>query len=245
LNFQKRVLEELSALGVRRLLVETLPQFATDDKLRWAVGEFKGDRGIEFALGLESATPEVLKNCVNKPGKFEDFKQSSERIRALGGKVRIYIVIKPPLLTEAEALEDAVSSAKAVKDWADTVSFNPINVQRGTLVERLSRRGEFQPPWLWTVMEVLRQSAGLGIRVISAPTAGGTQRGAHNCGRCDKRSLERIERFCQSGDPKDLDGQKCQCQELWKDQLQLEANAHGPFWVDRRSGRKGGGTSRE
>jgi radical SAM enzyme (TIGR01210 family) len=238
-GFQERVLKELSALKVRRVLFETLPRFATEQKVRWAQETFKGDRGIEFALGLESADPEVLKNCVNKPGAVEDFKEASERIRSLGGKVRIYIVIKPPFLTEKEALEDAVSSAQACKGWADTISFNPINVQRGTLVERLNRRGEFQPPWLWTVMEVLRRTSKLGPRVISAPTGGGTQRGAHNCGRCDKRSLERIERFCLSGDPKDLDGQKCACQELWRDQLELEGLSHGPFWLDRRDNSKG------
>jgi hypothetical protein len=243
--FQERVLGELSALGVRRLLVETLPAFATEEKVRWALGAFKGDRGLEFALGLESATPEVLKGCVNKPCTVDDFREASARIRALGGKVRLYIVIKPPFLTEKEALEDAVGSAKLAKDWADTISFNPINVQRGTLVERLSRRGEYQPPWLWTVMEVLRRTASLGPRVISSPTGGGTQRGAHNCGRCDKRSLERIERFCRSGDPKDLDGQKCNCQELWKDQLELEAAAHGPFFLDRRTGARARGPSTE
>jgi len=238
-SFQGRVLGELSALKVRRVLFETLPRFATDEKVRWALDTFKGDRGIEFALGLESATPEVLRACINKPCAVDDFRLASERIRALGGKVRLYIVIKPPLLTEKEALEDAVSSAEAAKGWADTISFNPINVQRGTLVERLSRRGEYQPPWLWTVMEVLRRTAGLGPRVISSPSGGGTPRGAHNCGRCDRRSLERIERFSSSGDPKDLDGQKCACQDLWRDQLDLEDLSHGPFWLDRRSGTRG------
>ena len=235
-TFQERVLKELSSIGVRRVLFETLPRFATEEKVRGAMSMFKGDAGIEFALGLESATPEVLKTCVNKPGTVKDFEEASRRIRSLGGKVRIYIAIKPPLLTEKEALEDAVASAEAAAGWADIISFNPINIQRGTLVERLARRDEYRPPWLWTVMEVLRRTARLGPRVISAPTAGGTMRGAHNCGVCDRRSLEKIERFSLSGDPADLEGQKCQCQEAWRDQLELECLTHGPFWPERRAG---------
>lgn len=239
--FQRRVLEGLPARGTRRLLVETLPRFATEEKVGGLVDAFKGGGGsdVELALGLESATPSVLRHSVNKPARVEDFLEAAGTARRLGARVRMYVVIGPPLLSEGESLEDAVISARAVRDVANTVSFNPINVQRGTLVERLWRRGEFRPPWLWTVVEVLRRTADLGPRVMSGPTGGGTPRGAHNCGRCDKRVMGAIERFSLSGETSDLDGVECPCRGQWLDQLELEDRVHGPFPVERTVRRKG------
>jgi len=239
-EFQEEVFKVLKDKGVRRLVIETLPRFATEEKVKWALDMFSGNgRSIELALGLESATPEVLRHSINKPSKVQDFRKACDLIRGLGGRTRIYIVIKPPLLSEREALEDAVLSAEAVKDWADTISFNPINVQRGTMVERLWRRREYQPPWLWTVVEVLRRTSGLGPRVVSGPSGGGTRRGAHNCGKCDKKVLKAIERFSSEGKAEVgiLDGPRCDCIDLWKDQLDLEDHVHGPFVVERRSRR--------
>lgn len=232
-EFQEHVLELVHECGARRLLVETLPQFATNDKVKWMVDGFKGDLGVELALGLESASPAVLKDCVNKPAKVEDFIGTARQIRTLGGRVRMYIVIKPPLLTEGQALEDAVASAGAVKDVADTISFNPINIQGGTVVERLWRKGEYQPPWLWTVVEVLKRTAGFGPRVVSGPTGGGTKRGAHNCRSCDRFVLRGIQQFSVTGNIKDLDRLHCSCRDLWRDQLELEDHVHGPFVMDR------------
>jgi radical SAM enzyme (TIGR01210 family) len=246
-EFQGAVLDKLSEMGVRKLVIETLPRFVTEEKVSLALDRFgaeekkglQGDGGIEFALGLESATPEVFRTAVNKSGRVEDYWLASERIKTLGGRVRMYIVIKPPLLSEREALEDAVLSAKAVGDKADTISFNPINIQRGTVVERLWRRGEYQPPWLWTVSEVLRRTAelDLGPRIMSGPTGGGTRRGAHNCGECDKRVLRAINRFSLTGEVSYLEKPGCGCMELWKDQLELEDLVHGPFQFDRRFNR--------
>src|SRR2546427_7384382 len=70
------------------------------------------------------------------------------------------------------------------------MSFNPVNVQSHTLVDRLFRSGEYRPPWLWSVVDVLERTRDLTAHVKSHPTAGGMRRGAHNCGACDRRGID-------------------------------------------------------
>ena len=121
-----------------------------------------------------------------------------------------------PLLTESAAIEDAVSSALFADGFSDEISVNPLNVQHGTMVERLWKKGEFRPPWIWSLFEVFRQLSGkVGARVISSPSGGGSQRGVHNCGQCDRSALDAIERFNFSQDISDLNV-SCGCIEKWK-----------------------------
>ncbi|MEC8788791.1 MAG: hypothetical protein VXX17_01865, partial [Candidatus Thermoplasmatota archaeon] len=59
-------------------------------------------------------------------------------------------------------------------------------------------------------------------RLIIHPTAGGKVRGAHNCGSCDDEVVAAIERYSVSGDIDDLDGLSCDCQEVWKTEVELD-----------------------
>ena len=69
-----------------------------------------------------------------------------------------------------------------------------------------------------------------GTRIVSAPTAGGKVRGAHNCGRCDADVLRAIEYHRLSGDVAELDAvPDCDCLVRWRAQLDLEGFQQGPF----------------
>ena len=227
-DFRLAVLEELGKKS-RKLIVESLPHFVKKELVEEAVqqcGKF------EVALGVESATPAVLKHSVNKPFTVEQHAKAAETVHASGGSVKVYLLIKPPFLTEREAIEDAVSSAEKVGGFADTISFNPVNVQRGTLVERLWRHGEFRPPWLWSVVDVLERTRPQRPRVMSDPTAAGLARGAHNCGRCDARVAAAIKDFSlklRGG----FEGIECECKEKWRDYLELEGPLQAALDMDR------------
>ena len=138
-------------------------------------------------------------------------------------------MIKPPFLTEREAIEDAVNSANKITEnkIEGTISFNPVHIQNYTLVERLWHRHEYRPPWLWSVVEVIKKANSITkARLMSAPTAGGKSRGPHNCGKCDNTVLDAINKFSLSGDIaifKELD---CECQDKWCDIIELERFAH-------------------
>ncbi len=212
------------------LTVESRAEHVTADRVR-ALGD---GPSLEVAIGLESACDQVLEGAINKGMALSDFRRAAGEVREAGAAVRAYLLLKPPFLTEAEAIEDALEAVReATAAGASAISLNPVNVQGSTLVDLLYHRGEYEPPWLWSVVEVLRRgSADLpsGARLLSSPTAGGKARGAHNCGGCDDEVLQAIEFHRLSGDLGELERvPDCGCRERWNAQLELEGFCQGPF----------------
>src|SRR5438309_1704909 len=210
-DVRERILKEL---GDRcdKVIVETLAHLLRRDQLEHAM-RFVGE--LEIALGLESTNENVLKYAVNKVWGLKEHARAASLAHELGATVKTYLLIKPPFLTEREAIEDAVRSGHEADPYSDTVSFNPVNVQSRTIVDRLFRRGEYRPPWLWSVVEVLERTRDLNAHVKSHPTAGGMVRGAHNCGTCDRRVVNAIEEF-SLGLRDDFADLSCPCQDVWR-----------------------------
>lgn len=212
------------------VLIESRPEFITRERL-----EGLPDLGrIEIAMGLESANDVVLRNSINKKMDFGDFRKACELCQDMGMATRAYVLVKPPFLTEKEAITDAASTARSASSLVDTISLNPVNVQRNTLVEFLWKRGEYRPPWLWTVLEVLDQAEDVDSRVVVSTAGAGSRRGAHNCGQCDSAIVDFLREFStdSSVDPPDP---RCECREQWLDLLdvqgpmQCSANPHSFF----------------
>ncbi len=216
---QEGILESLDQ-KTDKIIVETRPKFVTEERLTG----IKNKEKIEVAIGLESANDFILEHSINKGFRVEDYIKAAELLKSLKIGLKTYLLIKPPFLSEKEALDDAVRSAGLAAKYSQTLSFNPVNIQRFTLVERLWRNGEYRPPWLWSVVEVLKRSSEIkDIRLISSPTAGGKGRGAHNCGACDADILKGIERFSLGQDTSILEELSCDCQKQWIDILKIES----------------------
>lgn len=214
---RRQILKELGA-RCEKVMVETLSHLVRREPLEEGMrhaGKF------EIALGLESANDVVLRHAVNKFWGLREHVRAAHLAHEVGATVKSYLLLKPPFLTEREAIEDAVETAHAVDPVSDTISINPMNVQRNTVVDHLFRRAEYRPPWLWSVAEVLRRCRDLRALVKSHPTAGGMRRGAHNCGECDRSFLAAIEDRSLGIEDR-LDNLACHCREEWEDLLELE-----------------------
>src|SRR6266699_2140512 len=210
-DVRARILREL---GDRcdKVIVETLSHLLRKDQLEHALG-FVDE--LEIALGLESTDERVLKHAVNKVWGLKENARAAALARDAGATIKTYLLIKPPFLTESEAIDDAVRSGHDADAQSDTISFNPVNVQSRTIVDRLFRRGEYRPPWLWSVVEVLERTRDLHAHVQSHPTAGGMIRGAHNCGSCDRKVVNAIEEF-SLGLRHEFDDLTCECKDVWR-----------------------------
>lgn len=206
----------------RRLLFETLPEFATADRLQPVAEAFGGD--VEVALGLESTQPEVLARYIGKGAPPSEYLAAARRVRELGMRAKAYLLLKPPYLTEAEAVEDVVRSVEIAAPEFDCLSVNPVHIQGGTVVEWLFRRGRYRPPWLWSLVEVLRRGAAVrgSARLVSFPTAGGQPRGVHNCGTCDAEVLRAIEAASLDQEFGALETLRCGCQDGYQALRALE-----------------------
>ncbi|MFC7046922.1 archaeosine biosynthesis radical SAM protein RaSEA [Halobacteriaceae archaeon GCM10025711] len=209
-----------------RIVLESLPDFVDREKLAAFT-----DAGLatDVAIGLETANDRVRHDCVNKYFDFEDFVAASEEAAAVGAGVKAYLLLKPPFLTEAEAVRDMKESVRRVADYAHTVSMNPTNVQRYTMVDELYFQGGYRPPWLWSVAEVLRDTADVDAIVVSDPVGGGSDRGPHNCGECDDRVQTAIKDFDLRQDPAVFDQVACECEATWEAVLERETAYNLPL----------------
>ncbi len=213
--------------GCKRLLFESRPEFITPEVVATI------PKNVTVALGLESSDPEVLKTSVHKGFTPDDIKRAGKLLKSNGIGVRTYLLLKPPFMTEDMAIRDAVASARFADEFSDEISVNPLNVQRATYVERLWKRGEFRSPWIWSLIEVFKQLSGtVNARLMSSPSGGGAMRGVHNCGECDQRALDAIERFSYSQDASDLDV-TCDCIQKWASYRCAENLLGSPSDLDR------------
>ena len=122
---------------------------------------------LELAMGLETAHPEVLEK-LNKRMKLEQFRGAAEFLRKNEIALRVFILIKPPFLTESEALHWAERSVGFAFDCgANTVSLIPTRPGNGAL-EALAGRGEFSPPKLSTLEAALDYGIGSGRGQVCA-----------------------------------------------------------------------------
>lgn len=218
-----QVLQYCADTGTR-LLFESRPEYVTPRVIDRVI-EIHDE--IELALGLESANDEVLKYSINKGFTVKDY---DDAVRVLADRqvdIRTYVLLKPPFLTEAEAIADAKAAIAHAATNSKTISLNPVNVQKGTLTEKLWRNWAYRPPWLWSVLDVLKASKNCGRNVICSPTGGGKERGAHNCGKCDSMILDSIGAFSLSHDCSRLGHPECDCRELWLSVIDVEQFAMG------------------
>ena len=216
---------------VRKLNVEAQAPDVTSARVGGIRAKLHKGAKLEIGVGLESADPTVARYSVNKEFFLADFVAASSAAKEHGASLKCYTMVKPPFLTEEEAIEDCVATARLAGPHASTVSFNPMNIQKNTLVEDLWKRAQYRPPWLWSVVEALvrGKEACPGTVMKSDPVAGGKNRGAHNCGKCDDHVMKAIAAFNVSQDPRVFGELSCACKRDWQDQIAFEALFQGVY----------------
>jgi len=223
--------EMLSRLGsdtrVKKVIAETRPEYVTRERLSDAKANL-GKR-FEVAIGLETSSDMIRRDCINKGFSFSDFVNASNVARQEGVTVKAYLLLKPLFLSEGIAIDDLMQSIKDTAPYAETISVNLCNVQKGTLVDEMFKRGSYRPPWLWSAVEVLKKGkeSAPDTVIISDPVGAGSMRGPHNCGKCDKGVASAIRIFSLTQDMGVFKNLECECKELWKKIVDLEDSTFG------------------
>ncbi len=138
--------------------------------------------------------------------------------------------MKPPFLTESEAIEDMIDSIERCADVSGchTVSMNPCNVQRYTMVDELyfraatGRRGFGRSP-------TSSKTADVDAIVVSDPVGHGSDRGPHNCGECDDLVQKAIKDFDLRQDPSVFEQVSCECELTWETVRERERGFNQPL----------------
>lgn len=222
LSVRKKILTKLFE-KTDRISVESRPEYITNEKLS-DIKKISKSKQFEIGIGLETANDFIRKNCINKGFSFNDYKKAAKILKKHGFKLKTYLLIKPPFLTEKESIEDAIQTVDKIKTITDTISLNPTNIQRNTLVEYLWKRKQYRPAWLFSIIEILKESKKIAPNVFIKCdiSGGGNIRGAHNCKNCDKKYLKTIEDFSLNQDLKIFQGLTCECRDKWLDLIDIE-----------------------
>jgi radical SAM enzyme (TIGR01210 family) len=141
-----------------QIIVESHPALVGDDCLR-----FRDllDGQLEVAMGLETVHPEILAR-LNKGMTLDQFSSAAARLQRHDIAIRVFILIKPPFLEEAEALYWAKRSLDFAFDCgAGVAALIPTRFGNGAL-EALAQRGEFSMPGLETIEAAAAYGIGLG-----------------------------------------------------------------------------------
>ena len=169
----------MSHVGERmsRILIESRTEYLTGRNLE---NLKKYADSIRIAIGVESTNDNIIANSINKGTSYTKFVDAAKTAREMGFETRSYLLLKPPFISEKSAIEDAVRSVSMVAGYSSDVSINPMNIQRNTLVEKLWKNGQYRPPRLWSLADVILRSTEFGTEVVSYPTGGNRERGTHN-----------------------------------------------------------------
>ena len=199
---------------IRKIMVESRAEFVTEIKLR-QYKEALGEKKLEIAIGLESANDKVRNECLKKGMSKATFAKAIKLCHIFEIQTFAYVFLKPHCLTEKEAVEDAIKSIKyCFQTGVDEVSLSCAFVQAGTLLHKLYQAGKFQPPKLWSIIEVIQKTASLGpVRIGSFDDEPPPIAQPHNCGHCDSELLVAIEHYRLHQDPLIFTGLTCRCKE--------------------------------
>ena len=204
--------------NVEEVIVESRPEYVTEDVIMECCSLLP-DKIFEVSMGLESSSDYIKKYRINKGFSNEDFKRAVNIIKKMKNEYRVtskaYLFVKPILTSEKEAIADAVASAKyAEKVGVDRISFCPATIHKGTLMELLWRRGSYQPPWIWSTLEIIKRvRSSAKIPVIMDTSGFGTRRGPFNCKKCNKKLKNMIiESNLNQVIPEEFE---CECKSKW------------------------------
>ncbi len=134
-----------------RVIVESHPALIGERCLRFR------DRiagRLEVAIGLETAHPYVLE-ALNKRFTVDDFRRSADFLARNSIDLRVFLLVRPPFMTEEEGLEWACRSLDLAFDCGATAcTLIPTRAGNGAM-EALATEGLFAPPSLRSLESAL------------------------------------------------------------------------------------------
>jgi archaeosine synthase beta-subunit len=170
-----------------RLIVENHPALTGDGCLRFR------DLlacGLEVAMGLETAHPEVL-GRLNKRMTLDQFSTAARFLLRNGIELRVFILVQPPYLPAAEALPWAERSLDfAMNQGATAAVLIPTRGGNGAM-EALMASGQFEPPSLGTLEAAMEYGLSLKTGRVFADLWGMRER----CAYCHPQRLARLRQM--------------------------------------------------
>lgn len=215
--------------GIDRITIEARPSYITEDsvkKIREAIGETNVE--LEIGMGLEAENDVIRNICVNKGEQKSDFERAAKLLNSNGYFPLAYVLLKPPFLTESEAIEEAIETIRySYNIGFKRISLEPMSLHKYTVVDALAVAGQYHVPWLWSVIEVLNKCrdipelgvGGVGYYPRPKYLTQNQHMSYHGLPDCNKIIWEKLKEYSEKRDVNVFNGLTCKCKDVWKEEL--------------------------
>lgn len=220
-------------------MCETQANYMTDD----VVGKYRQalpERELFVVCAIESADPWLRRNVLNKDLPTLMFTNAIEIVHRHGVRMSTNILLGSPFLTEQEAIDDTVRSISwSLRRGVDECYVFPVHVKVGTLTHWLWRQGQYHPPSLWSLVEVLGRFPAHDLKRIStawhkayyienADPTRKKRRMPYTCDACYRDVVALLDAYVATRDRTvitDLQRMSCSCKGIWLNELAADAPA--------------------
>jgi hypothetical protein len=175
LEAQSRIVARVGQeTAVRVLLVESRPEYITVAGLRRLTSSVSRAQplALEIGIGLESSNDGIRERYLRKGMSRKAFERAVKLLGEAGADLLTYVMLKAMPMSERDALQDVVATAKYVHAVASTygvrarIALQPTFIVPGTRLAADFLAGHYAPPPLRLVVEAVRRLAGFGDLLV-------------------------------------------------------------------------------
>ncbi len=145
----------LRATDIRELVVESLPQYLTAERLDHARRFLGPDIRLTVAIGLQSSSELVRELCIASTCLEDSFTRAVQLLHAQGDAVQAFLMFHPPFLTIEESMWDLRESIRYAQACGVTPTICPMRIAPHTVVADLAAKGLYTAPTLSDLCEAL------------------------------------------------------------------------------------------
>lgn len=208
--------------GIKKITIESRPQYLTEESIKFLYDIIHNTGAkLEIGMGLEAKNNIVRNICINKSGTDEQFVNAVALLKKYDISPLAYVILKPPFLSESESITEAISTIGFANEIGfERISLEPMTIHGYTLVDVLHKNGLYETPWLWSVIEVLRQCANFDVK----PGVGGIgyfpvpyEYSQNKCEHCNRNIINAIVAYNKNKDLSVFDNLTCPyCLSKWE-----------------------------
>ena len=218
-----KLLQLLKDAGYREFNFECRPEFLLNERRVAQLKEYFDV--VSVGIGLESSNDFIRNECLNKGTQIDTYLKAANILRRYGIAYDAYIQLGKPYLTVREDIEDAVKTAMFAFEHGFTRVFLMLcNIQPSTLTYFLWKRGKYNPPALWSAVEVIRR---LPKIYRSNAYVKGFNRAVptplefpQNCPKCTSQVADKLIHWNLTGDYYHIDSiLNCECHKAFQKEL--------------------------
>lgn len=223
----EHIFKTLGELNVKEVAIESRPEYITNETMELIRKHINNDINVEIGVGIETANEEIRNISIHKGISNKDIENALTTANKYNVGIKAYLLIKPPFITEKQAIEDSINSAnKYIEMGVSRISFCPSSIHKGSLVELLWKRNQYRPPFLWTIIEILKEVKSKNPdKLIMCDTSGiPSNRGAHNKVNCDcnYKIKEALGDYTITQDLSLIENIDCECKTYWTEFIKYE-----------------------